>query len=634
MKHTNRWFHLVPIFFGLVFSSSPAPAETVEIPLQLKLPLLKTLLLKQLFRDEGNIATLTGDRFGCNKIVLSEPDLGSADGLLRIESKLDADMGMPINGQCMSLPRWQGRAEVLGKPVTVPGIGSQLNFQVSEIRLFDRQGMQMPVGPLLEPVRRHIESYRIDLSGPVEDIRALLPVFLPGQTGEQGRKVIDSLRFEQPAIHDDRIGMALKFDIEPKPSEAPEPALTPEEVARWQEKWQGMDAFFTFSIKQFAAMSQSQELKDVLFEILIDSRIELQEALIASGPAHQDSVRRWFLNSWEKLSPVMLELSETLEGQDGLALISVISASGALEALDKLGPSFGLEISAEGMRRLARLINKNPQIDPLRYDESMDPELRRIFRFEEGVETEEESRFLYRLLPIGDASADTVADRLNQWIPGSEDLSDYLASMKGLLLKTADTVVRRNYMEDDVAGVFRALMLATAWKESCWRQYVVEGEKMVPLKTVGGTGLMQINERVWRGFYDPQRLRWDVAYNGRAGAEILYKYLSGYALKRNEHKRAGGLDNLARATYSAYNGGPGQVARYRNSEAREMHRKIDAVFYRKYLDVKQGREHKVAECFGVQIPEIPEKSAAAGFQAKLGRFALFPRLGMWRKCAA
>ena len=45
-------------------------------------------------------------------------------------------------------------------------------------------------------------------------------------------------------------------------------------------------------------------------------------------------------------------------------------------------------------------------------------------------------------------------------------------------------------------------------------------------------GLMQINERVWRGIYDLNRLRWDIHYNTRAGCEILATYFSRYAVKR------------------------------------------------------------------------------------------------------
>jgi hypothetical protein len=106
--------------------------------------------------------------------------------------------------------------------------------------------------------------------------------------------------------------------------------------------------------------------------------------------------------------------------------------------------------------------------------------------------------------------------------------------------------------------LFRNLVLTTAWQESCWRHYVVSDDrKLVPLRSGSGdVGLMQINERVWRGFYDQQRLRWDIDYNSSAGAEVLIDYLLKYAIRKGEHQQPGGISNLARASYSAYNGGP------------------------------------------------------------------------------
>ena len=73
--------------------------------------------------------------------------------------------------------------------------------------------------------------------------------------------------------------------------------------------------------------------------------------------------------------------------------------------------------------------------------------------------------------------------------------------------------------------VFRQLLLTAAWQESCWRQFAVKDAKRVPLKSGSGDiGLMQINERVWRGLYDLQGLRWDMVYNARAGTDILENY--------------------------------------------------------------------------------------------------------------
>ena len=109
---------------------------------------------------------------------------------------------------------------------------------------------------------------------------------------------------------------------------------------------------------------------------------------------------------------------------------------------------------------------------------------------------------------------------------------------------------------------------------------------------------MQVNWRVWRGVYDVAGLRRDIAYNARAGAEILFHYLRDYAIKAGEHRQPGGVDNLPRATYAIYNGGPGHMARYRKKGESRALRKIDDAFWRKFQAVRAGGELGVAECFG------------------------------------
>jgi len=84
--------------------------------------------------------------------------------------------------------------------------------------------------------------------------------------------------------------------------------------------------------------------------------------------------------------------------------------------------------------------------------------------------------------------------------------------------------------------VFRNLVLATALKESCWRQFVVKSDKVTYLSSPSGSiGLMQINPYVWRGFYNLDRLRWNIYYNVVAGTEILSHYLLNYAIKSEKH---------------------------------------------------------------------------------------------------
>ena len=108
---------------------------------------------------------------------------------------------------------------------------------------------------------------------------------------------------------------------------------------------------------------------------------------------------------------------------------------------------------------------------------------------------------------------------------------------------------------------------------------------------------MQINPRVWRGFYDVHALKWDLVYNARAGADILQHFLVRYALRHREHEKTGKLESLARSTYASYNGGPRQYDRYRRKNATKRERKVDALFYEKYRVIRSGRKLAVKDCF-------------------------------------
>jgi hypothetical protein len=127
---------------------------------------------------------------------------------------------------------------------------------------------------------------------------------------------------------------------------------------------------------------------------------------------------------------------------------------------------------------------------------------------------------------------------------------------------------------------------------------VVEKRKITPLRSsTGDVGLMQVNEIVWHGFYAVDKLRWDIVYNAHAGSEILMKYLVNYVLPKGETSK-GNVHDLARATYSAYNGGPSQINRFRDPNPAPLHREIDSAFWEKYQAVQRGEEYNVAECFG------------------------------------
>jgi hypothetical protein len=115
-------------------------------------------------------------------------------------------------------------------------------------------------------------------------------------------------------------------------------------------------------------------------------------------------------------------------------------------------------------------------------------------------------------------------------------------------------------------------------------------------------GIMQINERVWRGIYRPESLRWNIRYNAMAGAEILDLYLRKYVLADGTLKTVPEADSLAGALYAMYNGGPGALGRFKERDRGKAAKEIDRLFSEKYDLVKRGKLLEISIChFGESL---------------------------------
>jgi hypothetical protein len=285
--------------------------------------------------------------------------------------------------------------------------------------------------------------------------------------------------------------------------------------------------------------------------------------------------------------------------------MSFIAGADALAALVRLGPAIDLEVSADGLRRLARMVDPVSPEDPLRYGTELDAELRALLGFGAAIPPPElspdvELDVLSWLVATAHAALDRDAiARLNRWIPGPQDLDAYLRLVRELLLQVHEKALAAPTSEKALGSVCRHLVLATAWQESCWRQFIRRGGKIVPLRSpVGSVGIMQVNQRVWRGVYDQKGLVGDIAYNARAGAEILWHYLRDYARARTKPERPGGESQLVRVTYALYNGGPRNLRRYEGPKPERAFQRVVDGFFEKYEAVRAGRELEVASCWG------------------------------------
>ena len=361
--------------------------------------------------------------------------------------------------------------------------------------------------------------------------------------------------------------------------------------------WRQFDAFFTFVVKRFGE-DVPANLKDPLGDAFLDSRYELTSA-VAPGQGG-NPVPQLFVDGWKRLSPIMNQALPALPKQTASLYSSFI---GAADKLALTGGS-GLNLTPDALKGMAKLIAPSSTADPLAYSTGVDAGLRNLLGF--GAPPGRQSRLDHRFLPQREfasivsfwfggfaTAAEPAASNLNQMLPDPKDLQRYLTAVKNMLVEVSEKIAAKSKISDEHKALYRQIVFSAAWQESCWRQYIKKGTPLA--SATGDLGLMQVNRNTWRSIYDLKGLGGDIQYNGNAGAEILAYYLTKHAIRKNEDKQAGG--NLARATYSAYNGGPGAVGRYRGVRQSPTWKKVDEAFWEKFQAVSAGNEMAVKTCY-------------------------------------
>jgi Transglycosylase SLT domain len=398
------------------------------------------------------------------------------------------------------------------------------------------------------------------------------------------------------AANDSReLQLAAAFQLPEVPKAPGLPSLTGPSA-----DWRQFDAFFTFVVKRFGG-DVPGNLKDTLGEAFLDSRYELTSA-IAPGKGG-NPVPELFSNAWKRLSPIMNKALPALPKQTASLYSSLIGAADKLTVTGGAGPN----LTPDALKGLARIIAPTSTADPLAYNTNVDSGLRSLLGFGAppaipGRQSRLDRRFLS---PSRDASvlsfsfispaiaAEAARKNLNQMLPDPKDLQVYLLEVSRLLVDLSDKIATKSKLGDEHRTLYRQIVFTAAWQESCWRQFIKKGTPLA--SATGDLGLMQVNRNTWRGVYDLKSLGGDIEYNGNAGAEILVNYLTRSAIKKAEDKQPGG--HLARATYSAYNGGPGAVGRYRGVRQGPEWKKVDEAFWTKFQEVSSGNEMAVKSCY-------------------------------------
>lgn len=594
-------------------------ATAAEIALPLRIPVA---VLQQSLRDtmslHGNAPTEIFRQGDCRYVRIEDLQLAPNAQQLQMTALSTLKFGPEWFGDCYGAIDWRGQAHFTLEPYISPE--QLLRYRLRDTRLVDEQGRTSLAADLVfkllaRIMQPRLEAFQIDLRPPRSEVAMVLHDFVPAAQVAEVDRILASARAGALSIEGDEVRVPLVFEVpehylaqarEAALPDADAAPLTAEELAAFEATAQAWDAFLVYIIRNLGLDIDDPAIRIRLLEILLDSRYQIAGILSGEiGTDAGDPTRQLFVATWNDLHALIDEAGRRglLRGRL-LGYLSFLTAGDALFFLDNMAPGLGLEISEQGLRRLARALRPSDPNDPLRFDWSLDPFLQELFELDlpqpMPPPASRYPRWLEFLIPSAHAepAVDSLAQlsaRLGGWVPASEELEAYRALMAALLDDVREREAARTDLSDEELAMFRHMVPATALIESCWRQFIRSGESVTHIRSPSGSiGLMQINPQVWRGIFDVERLKKDTGYNAYAGTRILLRYLRLHA--RPIAERTGRPEDLARASYAAYNAGPRAAGRILRPERAARIRQIDDKFWNLYRNLEAGGDVDLRAC--------------------------------------
>ena len=620
---------LIAIVLLIAWLSGSLWAETVILPVRMDYPMLRALVIAKAFTEPNQTATIVSKADPCRKVVISEPRFRMEKNLLRSEARLHVEAGTMLAGGCRLSMKWDGYIVMYQRP----RIDSAwvLSFESVDSTLLNVQHQPTQLPDLIwhliaEHVYDFFNQIHINLAPPVKEVKAVLLSLFPEDTRENASRLIESMRPGPIRMLAEEVVVEILADTgQPavQEGEGPEKALTPEETAAFVQAWESYDSFLVAILQSLINEPLSAEERSTIFAAIIDARHRFVDGLTRpQSRKGKDFVREQFIATWNRLSPVFRAHLGADPSKALLAYLAFFSASDALAALDKIGPTLGIEISEDGFIRLARLITQK-EVASLQPTDAVDPGLRKVMGFGEPIEivgpaydvealqvpsTEGEdtgstvSRWFDWLWVAVCHAADDISPaeiaRIRQWIAVPGNVDNFVQQMLVLLADVTEADLKKNPVPEVYRNLYRSIITATAWQESCFRQYLMEKGKITYLRSYNNTsvGMMQVNEKVWKNIYDIKALRWDIRYNAQAGSEIVNQYFTRFVLPKvgKESDDA----TIAGALYALYNSGPGDLNHYFKRKAAGKPNLTDRLFAQKFEWVRQDRINQIAACLG------------------------------------
>ena len=612
--------------FGLLLLSPlRARAETVRFPFFVDFPLLRTLVINSVFDGPNQRAEVLNNHNGCQQITLSDPSFHEKDALVSLETEFHTHIGAFFGGKCRLPVEYTGRLSVLLQPII--DSAWTFSFRLERLNFLDRQGnplkLSRAAAPLLKSyLSKYLEDFAYDLRPSIQEVKSFIMPLVPTPYRHRAQQMLQSMRPGNITTSARGLRVEILADAEVVYEAETEPQpLAASELKAVVHTWEALDEFLVQLITSLTVTPLSDSAKHGLMSALLESRYDFVIQW-SEGRLRNDFVREQFKAIWINISDILRDHLSREPAESALRHLAFYTASEALSILDKIGPSFGIEISRAGLLRMARLLTGDTSLK-LMYQSTVNPELRAVFGLgempppapsvEDGPDLE--LGFVPRPIPKStirsffrhlqnrfpglvwaqDKEREITVSEMKSWIFQPGHLDAHLAKVRGLLEEAYHRVMNSK-ASSQAETFFSNLIPAIAWQESCFRQFIVKEGKITVLRSYNGTsvGLMQINERVWRGIYNAHALKWDIHYNAQAGCEIAHLYLKRYAWTKFEDSLE--TDTLARLVYALYNGGPSQLSQFMKRHQANDYFRSDKLFYEKYLWVVKGAWKNLRRC--------------------------------------
>jgi hypothetical protein len=610
--------------------------QTVNLPITLEYSLIKSFVANQLFTDPGGSALVTVSNDTCSRIELKNPVISPEKSLIKISSDINVRLGFTFFGNCVKGLTWSGKIDVL-QSVQLDEKGWNIRFKTVDSRIYS-QGRRWFGIPqfILDKVKANVPPFmdqlNIDLTEPLQSIKGTLPMFFSSDQKENITRWLDSIRLDHLLIEKDVVKMDILMEID-APPETKESAheLSSEEIVSQTAVWESLDDYLVYELEMLVGHALTETEKESLMEILLQNRYEFVNAFAGKGLS-LNLVREQFVSSWEGISLILRKYLISQSSASSMEWLSFFTTSDAIVNLYRRESAADLTISRDGLIQLAKILRSFLESPGMEYSYELDPKLRQTLELGPALDdsgpksnlTEVELSLLFNdephpisksywksfWIPSAFAAEGVPADLKDagQWAPPSDqDFFPYMEKFKKILDEASDKAIAKNALDEKYHSLYRVLIPAMAWQESCWRQFVKSGKKLQCLVSYNNSslGAMQINQRVWRGVYKVDSLRWNPLYNVCAGSEIADYYLRRYALKKMDPANPLEPDTLARVVYAMYNGGPGEFKKFLERSRKNSFYESDQLFFEKYLWSKEGKFNKLSLCLLGKELEAP-----------------------------